>query len=1098
MALEDLVIRSQLFPPRARRGLLRRPRLAARLEAVLDHPLTIVQAATGYGKSTALAALDSVVDSLCWYTITEPDRDPLLFLAHLVCAFEPLDPVWCRPVLRALEEAGGHVVPEALNPLINALTRELEDEVVLVLDDYHLVADVPDIAALVERLVDYLPPRLHVILSTRQMPPLEALTRWRVKGQVLILSRADLAFTAQEIEVLFGQEYGYPLSPEQARALANETEGWAIALQMVWQGLQRSDVSDVDVVLGQLPASLDALFDYLAGDVLSRQSPKVQDFLLRSSVLRQMDGAACDHVLGVEGSVDALRELHEGGLFVVSMGDDVYRYHRLFHDFLRAQLRRDPQGGQALHRRAADHFWQAGHPEETVYHLLQAGDHGRAAELMEEVGPRLVSQGRFDSLNAWIDHLPAEMLSARPSLHLLRGDVFRLRARFDEALEHYVAAEARFLEGADRPGRSRALRGQAQVYLDTVRPLKADSLLEEALRLLEPDEHRAEVAALLDQLAENKLNLGYPDEARSLHHEAQLLRAETDPADLFLEARALFRTGRLEEARRLLDRQAEEEGQADRSRPQRFHRETFLLLSLVHILQGNAPQAEHWARRGIAVGRRLGSPYVDAVGYMRLGHAVQMQEVRAWDVAPGANPGEPPGGGLRWAVACYERAIELVRTFKVMRTQVEPLWGLCRVYGFHGNLPVAEGYAEQALSIIRRAGDEWMQDLIQVVMGAGYALAGRSPEARRWLRKAADGFGRVGDPFGRAAAWLWLALDAWWCGERKPAMAHFAQMLALARQRGYDYLLLRPTFLGPDDAHAVVPLLLEAAAQEIEVEYVGRLLEARGLAGIEYHPGYSLSVRTLGLFGVWRNGELLGSRDWRREKARQLFQFLLTHRGEWFYREQIVDQLWPHLPPEAAERDFKVALNALNRALEPARPRGASPFFVVRRDNVYGLNPAAGLLIDVDDLARLAEGGAQPGDEARRPAAEEGQRPGEGERLELALSLYEDDYLPDSLYEDWSSAERQRLRQLYLVTAERLARQRLHARAWGEALALCRDILARDACWEAAYRLQMHVYGAQNMRSQVHTVYQRCTDTLREELGIEPSPATQALFQKLA
>ena len=135
MALQDLVIRSQLVPPRHRRGVVRRPRLGARLDEVLDYPLTIVQAGTGYGKSTALAALAHVVDSLFWYTITEPDRDPLLFAAHLICAFERLAPD-CEEALAGLEAAGGQVTPALLTPLLNLLTRALDDDAVLVLDDY--------------------------------------------------------------------------------------------------------------------------------------------------------------------------------------------------------------------------------------------------------------------------------------------------------------------------------------------------------------------------------------------------------------------------------------------------------------------------------------------------------------------------------------------------------------------------------------------------------------------------------------------------------------------------------------------------------------------------------------------------------------------------------------------------------------------------------------------------------------------------------------------------------------------------------------------------------------------------------------------------
>jgi LuxR family maltose regulon positive regulatory protein len=836
MVLKDLVIRSQLLPPRQRKGVLRRPRLDARLLAVLDYPLTLVHAATGYGKSTALAALAGLLDWLAWYTITEPDRDPLLFLAHLICSFERLQPAWCEPALRLLEGSGGRVTPMVLTPLLNALTVELDGEAVLVLDDYHLVANVPEIATLVQRLVDLAPPQLHIVLSSRQVPPLTALTRWQVKGQVLAITRAELAFTAEEIEALFQQEYRHPITPQQAQALATETEGWAIALQMVWQSVQSGAAPSLDAVLGQLPSTLETLFDYLAQDVLARQPADIQRFLLTTSVLRQMDQAACDDLLDRHDSSEILHQLHQGGLFVVSMGEGVYRYHRLFHDFLRAHLSRHAAQQQALHRQAAGYFRRAGHPEETIYHLLEAGDHDRAADLVGEIGPRLVEMGRFDSLAAWIGQLPDRARAAHPALDLLLGDTLRLRAQFDEALAHYEAAESRYDEQGDRLGRSRALRGQAQVYLDTVRPLKADSLLEDALHLLEPMEYRHETATLLDLLAENKLNLGYPDEAQALHHEARLLRAETDPGDIYLEARAALRTGRLAEARQLLEKRAEEESQADAARPQRFHRETLLLLSLICSFQGDADAAGRCARQGIAISQRLHSDFVETVGLMRLGHPIQLRGDHPWDV-------EAPGH--EQAIACYERAIAQVQAFRVMRTQVEPLWGLCRVYGYGGDLPTAERYATQAVEIAQGAGDEWIGDLVRVTMGASYALHGRSEQAREWLIRAAEGFRRVGDPFGRSAAWLWLALDAWWRGEITTSLVYLSELLPLARERGWDSLLMRPTFLGLQDDQATLPLLVEARRRGIEPAYTGRLLEALGLSDAEYHPGYTLSVQTL-------------------------------------------------------------------------------------------------------------------------------------------------------------------------------------------------------------------------------------------------------------
>lgn len=1079
MALKDLVIQSQLIPPRQRKGVLRRARLDARLAAILDYPLTLVLAGTGCGKSTALASLAGSVGRLFWYSIAEPDRDPLLFLAHLICAFECQTAAWGRPALDALEASGGRVGCEALNPLLNALTLDLNREAVLVLDDYHLVADVPEIAALVEHLVDYAPACLHVVVASRYPPAFSALARWRVKGQVLNVGRADLAFTTDEIEALFRDQYRYPLSAGQAQALADETEGWAIALPLVWQSLQAGTVPDLEAVLARLPSTLEALFDYLAQDVLARQPAAIQHFMVTTAVLRELDGPVCDHLLEVTNSAVILRALHDDGLFLVAVGDQVYRYHRLFHDFLEVRLGHNTDQLRALHRRAAAYFEQTGHPEETVYHLLHAEDYAAAAGLLQHIGADLIRVGRFESLTGWINCLPEAIRCAEPGLDLLLGDVCRLRADFDEALDRYAAAERCYAGRSDGSGRSRALRGQAQVFLDTIRPLKADSLLEEALRLLEPQEHRHETAILLDQLAENKLNLGHPDEAQALHHEARLLRAESDPDEVYLEARALLRTGQLAAGRLLLEHRAEQEREAAGSRPQRFHRETALLLSLFAALQGDRDAARHYAQQGIALGRRLLSPFVEAVGTMRLGHAAQLGRLVPWS-----------DWAQRQALACYRRAIELVHAFKVTRVQVEPLWGLARAYGFSGDWQAAARYAGQALDIVAGSGDEWIGNLVRVTLGASYVLAGRADQALPVLADASAGFSHVGDPFGQCAAWLWLAIAAWGQGDGDHAMELVSQLLPVACQHGYDYLLIRETFLGLEDAQAALPLLLEARRRGVEAEYAGRLLDGAGLADADHHPGYGLAVRTLGTFGVWRRNEAVTARDWQREKARQVFQLLLTQRGQWLYREQIVDQLWPHLPPDAAERDFKVALNAIHRALEPARPPWAAPFFLIRRGNLYGLNPAARLVVDADLLAALGEpaGPGSPGS---------GGDPDDLDALRQALALYEDDYLPDCLYEDWASATRERLRSLYLAAAERLAVALLDQKAWSEVIDVCQAMLARDNCWEAAYRLLMRAYAAQGKGAQVYATYARCVNVLHDELAIEPSPSTQTLYQKL-
>lgn len=1068
MAFRDLVIQSQLIPPLPRKAILPRPRVRSLLQRALQRPLTLLLAGTGYGKSTALLDLREEGRRLFWYTVNEPDRDPLLFLIHLISAFASQNEAYGRDALRYLEEHNGRVAPSALTPLLNALTAHLLEEGVLVMDDYHWVHDVPEIAGLVRHLIQYRPPNLQVVIATRTMPDHLDLNRWRVKGELSLLTHSDLAFTSEEIEALFREGYGFPITRQQAERLAKETEGWALVLQMIWQSVQRQPSASLDGVLERLPETLEGLFDYLAPEVLARQPKEIQQFLVRSSILRQLEGEICDELLGIEESAVLLKRLYEGGLFIEAAGGQTYRFQRLFQEFLQAQLNRQPAEARSLHLRAANLYLDRKRSEEAIYHLLKAGEYAFAADVIEQIGVGLIRSGRLESLQYYLSRLPSGLKADRPLLQLLLGDLHRLLADFEPSLIHFRAAEQLYRQKGDPWGCSRALRGQAQVYLDTIRPLQADALLEEALRLLEPQEYRDEVAALLDQLAENKLNLGKPDEARMLHREAQLLRAETSPNDVYLEGRALLRTGRLIEARQLMLNQAAEERRSEAQRAQRFHRETLLLLSLICSMLGEAEEAERFAREGIAIGKRLQSEFVEAVGLIRLGHALQVAHVQPW--------GE---SYRRKAIDLYRRAIELMHPFKVARVGVEPLWGLTRVLGYGGDLLEAEDCARRALVISEKAGDEWIGNLVRASMGASFALAGQFGAAREWLERAVQGFELVGDRFGWTATRLWLAWMAWYGGEQSQALAELEHILS--RQQGQDAeaLFVRPTFLGWKDEQTLLPLLLAARRQGIGGEHLAKWLNAAAFEG-EYHPACTLYVRTLGDFCVWRGEQRVHSAEWQREKARQLFQLFITNRRRGLLRDQIVDLLWPELDGEAAVRDFKVALNALNRAIEPQRPREAAPFFIRRQDNLYGINPLAKVVVDADEFERLTLPDST-----------------EEEALRQALDLYQNDYLQECCYEDWSSLERERLRQLYFSAVQRLGELLSIQGRWEEVIGICNSALLRDPTWEPAYRLIMQAYAAKSNQAQVIQTYQRCWKILWDELGVEPSLETRDLLRRL-
>ncbi|MCB9161170.1 MAG: transcriptional regulator [Caldilineaceae bacterium] len=217
-------------------------------------------------------------------------------------------------------------------------------------------------------------------------------------------------------------------------------------------------------------------------------------------------------------------------------------------------------------------------------------------------------------------------------------------------------------------------------------------------------------------------------------------------------------------------------------------------------------------------------------------------------------------------------------------------------------------------------------------------------------------------------------------------------------------------------------------------------------------PEKTLRVQTLGGFRVWRDGAEVPAGAWNREKALHLFQLLVTLRRQStrFHKEQIIDLLWPEFDAARGDRDFKVALNALHKAIEPERAPRADPYFLRRHELTYGLYFEA-IQIDADAFEQAVAAGnrALETDDARAI-----------DHFRAALDLYHGDYLPARRYEDWSSAERERLQVLALNAMTSLAHLLL-TRVPQESIRLTERVLSVDPIWEDAYRIQMRAYAAQ-------------------------------------
>lgn len=1058
------ILQTKLTPPHPRRHTLVRARVDALLRESLDYRVTILQASTGYGKSTALAHFAAQGVPLYWYSVGEGDSDPQQFIAHLIAAFQIRLPGLPEiPFALWQENVSAKTI---IAQFLNAIDQAIIFPALIVIDDYHLAAS-GEVNGLLDYFLTFLPRDLHAIVATRYTPTFEHLVDWRAKGDVLEIKRDALAFTPGEIAMLFSEKYQLTLSVSDVSLLSERTEGWPIALQLVWQGMRGKTSQDISTILGHGSPSLDTLFAYLARNVLLQQSHDVQDFLLQTSILREFDNAACQAVTEHE-SQSILARLSEHDLFIVEMGNEHYRYHHLFQEFLRDQAQR--QNADAVDQcqiRAGEFYRRAENYDEAMYHFLSADQFDQAVAIIELIGENILRMGRLDTMAIWLDAIPPTQVTTHPMLMFLLGEISRLHSRFDDGLAWYIQAEHSWRSTNNRQGVSRALRGQALVYLDTVRPAQAEALLQEALRLTEGLDGRSTQARMFELLAENKLNMGKADEAEQLRLQAQSLREE-GPSEDALSVRVKLRTGRLDEARNILEAWAiKERGQMH---VQRAHRETLLILSLINSIEGRAEDALRVAIDAKSLAEQMCSPYVMAASQLRLGHAYQVC------------------GELPRALQCYKAGIELGDQIAVRRTRAEAQLGMTRVYGLMGDLDSAQSAADEGIEVANTAGDLWLETLIQLSMSANMIHAHREYESIERLENALAAFRSCGDLLGIATTQMWLAFAHWRMQHRERALTYLDQSLALAQAQHYDFLYARRTLFGMDDPRAMVPLLIQARQRSAVKIYAKSLLADLGLESVTTHPGYQLRIQTLGAFRIW-HGAVEVTQKWRRLKARELFQFLITQRGKMMQRDEIIETLWRDQSPTSASGNFKVALNALNKMIEPERNMEQESSFIVRDEAAYGLRAGADIWIDADEFEQLISQADGATDETAL------------ELYRRALTLYQGDYLDvDARYADWANIERERLLMLYLRTADHLAEGLLAHNQIDECLDWCERILLRDCCWEHAYQLMMSIHALRRDRYQINRTFERCQQSLREHLDVEPSSITieawkQALVQ---
>ena len=441
-----------------------------------------ISAPAGSGKTVLIRswiAEAGLARHAAWVPVDSEEHDPRRFWTSVADALRgtAAGSALVRPLTAAPGLDGWAVVERLLTDL--AL---LEDRLWLVIDDAHLLGSA-EVLPQLELLVLRAPPELRFVLATRHDLPL-GLYRLRLEGELTEIRTADLRFSLAEARALFGAT-GVELPAEALARLHERTEGWAAGLRLA--ALSLAGHPDPERFATHFSGTDRTVVEYLLAEVLDRQSEEVRRLLLRTSVLERVSGPLADVLTGRSGGERILQDLEQAGAFVVSLDAhrSWFRYHQLFADLLRLELRRtEPDEQAALHGAAAEWLAEHGHPVEAVRQAQAAEDWGMAARLLSDHWLDLYLGGRGATLAGLLARFPCRVVAASPELTAVQvaGDL--VRGCLEDARRHLaMATSALAAVPADRRGRVQVMLAVLRLFLAR-RFVDFPVVVEEAQRLL--------------------------------------------------------------------------------------------------------------------------------------------------------------------------------------------------------------------------------------------------------------------------------------------------------------------------------------------------------------------------------------------------------------------------------------------------------------------------------------------------------------------------------------------------------------------------------------------------------------------------------------
>ena len=1120
------ILNTKLNPPRVGVNLLERPHLWDKLKQYPSKKLTLISAPAGYGKTVLISQFTGQISSpVVWYHLDHFDNDVTQFIHHLLAGLNRFLPGIGEEMLSLIEynNALNQETRHIIAPLINSISDRLESELVLAIDDYHIIEE-NLVHSFLESLLKYLPESMHIFLSSRTVPPLK-LERLKVSGLMIEITWNDLRFTREEIAKFLEHENNQPVSRETVAALDKNTQGWPAALRLAGMAISRNNKNYIQNLNNTNFPHQQEFFHYLAAEVLDNLPEELSSFVLSTCVMDVMTPEACDLFLERNDTTRILEDLSSRNLFITAMEgkNQIYRYHPLFKEFLQNQLKEEQK--RNLYWKCGKAYLQCGFLSQAVESFLNAADYEQAVATIEKAGGELLLDNHWQTIERWLSIIPEKIKENRPWILLQQGAIFFHLGQLDQAETLMNEATSMMSEASDQEGQYQATLYQARIMRSRGRFEKSIELLKQIL----PHLSLLPVAEWYDAALEHSFVLLMKGDFTSAYRLLKPAQARAEHEEEWRIASWLSeRMGMLYYFQGKYSKAIEVHQRAAEIAPQ-YDRLSFSLwdsLTAIYHDWGDLEQALDYAQSSIQVKERLLLTEVLPYAYSQLAfvqgsmdnpaeaennflYAIELAQSREGEkffqalIMAFYNRFLTEQGRIEDAISTGNEALEISRNLS------EFIYALCLEMAApahiqQGNLQKAVEMLEYSREVLENAGAGYFLFYSEAYLAFIYRQQNH-PEADRVAEKCLKLAGaenyfqfflshremmlpvvKMGLLKGIELDFIYETIKKWGRASEELLLELLRHEDSGVRQRA----LFAISHLEEQNIAQTLEGLLSDPCEEVRNQAMTILskLQTSSTSGTTekdttdpyflLNQEASLKVQCLGPFRVFINGEEV---TWRTNKARDLFAYLFHYREKPVHKDKILEDIWPDSIPERASTLLHTNLYQLRKAIKNLP--GSQP--VNHKGKQYHLEQNI-ISSDIDIFLKLTSH-TDSGSEVS---------PEEVPYLEQALSLYQGEYMENLDYQ-WITEERERLNQIYLSLLEKLSYYYMKNDKLDQAATCLRSILHLNPLLEEMHVLLMKVYSRQGDRMAVMQQYQTLCKILDREMGLEPSPETRALYYRL-